>query len=280
MNDAPKRLFLLAAYDSHGTVGTALQFYAQALSEEGTLIVVMDNDSDPEQLQKLSRYTVHTEAVRHCEYDFGSYKRAWNWAKANLQIENYSYLYLVNDSVYGPLFPLRQYLEQMESMKAGAFGMVLNPHRHDRHLQSWFIGLGKDIFMSEWFGKFISGIHALDSKESVCNIYETGLTKLIETHGHTCDGLFTIKGKGIYNNVASSYAKGLPFIKKNSFVRHNGSLGREINSVLKKIPSDIRNAIIEDASRTMGEKYITDLLSGNMADMTARYIRYICKKLH
>lgn len=280
MNDAPKRLFLLAAYDSNGTVGTALQFYAQALSAEGTLIVVMDNDSDSGQLQKLLRYAVHAEATRHCEYDFGSYKRAWNWAEKNLEIESYGYLYLVNDSVYGPLSPLGKYLERMESMKSDAFGMVLNPHRHERHLQSWFIGLRRDIFMSDWFRQFIGSIHALDSKESVCNKYETGLTRLAEAHGYSCEGLFTIKGKGIYNNVASSYGKGLPFIKKNSFVRHNGSLGREINSVLKKVPPEIRNTILEDASRTMGEKYISDLLSGSRADMTARYIRYICNKLH
>lgn len=280
MKDTAKRLFLLAAYDSDGIVGPALEFYAKALSGLGQVIAVMDNIADKTQLQKLSPYTIHAEAERHCEYDFGSYKRAWNWSRANLQIENYDYLYLVNDSVYGPLLPLNPYLTQMESMKADATGMVLNPHRHERHLQSWFIGVRKSIFLSEWFGEFIGGIHALDSKESVCNQYETGLTRLIEAHGYSCDGLFSIKGKGIYNNVASSFAKGLPFIKKNSFVRHNGSLGREIKRVLEKIPSEARDAIIDDASRTMGEKYISDLLSGSMAEMTARYIGYLCKKLH
>ena len=45
-------------------------------------------------------------ATRHSEYDFGSYKRAYNWAQENLDTAEYEFVYLVNDSVYGPLFDL------------------------------------------------------------------------------------------------------------------------------------------------------------------------------
>lgn len=148
-------------------------------------------------------------------------------------LSDYDVLYLVNDSVYGPLMPLDGYLERMEDLGAGAFAMVYNPHRRTPHLQSWFIGLDRSVFLSEWFSLFLEGVRPLAGKEDVCMVYECGLTGLLSAHGVRCDALFRMAGKAVYNHVKSAWQAGMPFVKKSAFTRHGGSLGREIRHVLE-----------------------------------------------
>ena len=119
-----RRLFLFAAYDAAGQVGASLLWYVKSLSENGDVVFVADSDFEEQQIALLKPYVLHTEAKRHGEYDFGSYKRAFKWAQDNCCLNEYDYIYMVNDSVYGPLYDIRPYLENMEGLGTDAFGLV------------------------------------------------------------------------------------------------------------------------------------------------------------
>mgnify|MGYP000015433992 CR=1 FL=1 len=275
-----RRLFLMAAYNPQGKVGPSLEAYVRELSGYGDVAVCMDNTAESRELEKLSPSVIHAEAARHGEYDFGSYKRAFAWAKENLTLSDYDVLYLVNDSVYGPLMPLGGYLERMEDLGAGAFAMVYNPHRRTPHLQSWFIGLDRSVFLSEWFSLFLEGVRPLAGKEDVCMVYECGLTGLLSAHGVRCDALFRMAGKAVYNHVKSAWQAGMPFVKKSAFTRHGGSLGREIRHVLEHAEEcHVARAIRKDAEDSFGEDYVGWLLGGTAVDMVLRYISYLSGKI-
>ena len=171
-----KRLFLFAGYDSQGVVGPSLLYYLQALAAYGDIVLTMDCDCPPGMLDRLTGTVLHAAAARHGEYDFGSYSRSYLWAKDNGVLDRYDVCYLVNDSVFGPLTDIGSYLTKMESLGTDAFGLVLNPHGSHPHLQSWFIGMHSDVFMSARFDSFISGVTVQKDKDAVCNLYETGLT--------------------------------------------------------------------------------------------------------
>lgn len=275
-----RRLFLLAAYDSQGRVGPALETYVRELFAYGDIVAVMDNAIVPGEQDKLAPYVLHFQADRHGEYDFGSYKRAYAWAREHLSVQEYDVVYLVNDSVYGPLRPLTDYLERMEALEAGASAMVLNPHRRSPHLQSWFVGLKKDVFLSDWFSRFLEGVRPQESKKAVCVKYETGLTDLLKEHSVVFDALYRLKGKSFYNKVRSSWKAGVPFIKKSAFTRHNGCLGRQIRYVLEHSWNpDIAEAVREDASRLFGKEYVDRLLRDSGLNMFLRYISYLSGKI-
>ncbi len=278
-HESARRLFLIAGYDTLGQVGPALAGYVRELSEYGDTVVVMDSHADTSELEKLSPYTLYREAVRHGEYDFGSYKRAFQWAREHLDLNSYDTLYLVNDSVYGPLLPLREYLERMEALDCGASAMVLNPHRGTPHLQSWLIGLRPEVFLSEWFTAFLMNVMPLESKEEVCVRYETGLTALLAGHGIRYGALYRLSGKAVYNKVKAMWQKGIPFIKKSSFTRHGGSLGRQIRYVLQHAEPSRADAVKADACRVFGKEYTEHLLNGSAPDMAARYLKYLYKKI-
>ncbi len=274
-----KRLFLFAGYDKHGIIDDSLVMYISALSKFGDIIVCMDSDCKKTETKKLQNITLHTIAIRHGEYDFGSYKRAYNWACKNLDITKYDLVYLANDSVYGPLFDLAPYFQGIESRNLDTFGMVKNPHKKSPHIQSWFIGMRSSVFTSAWFNDLLQSVQHHDDKGSITVLYEHGFTKRLIENKLSWDALYSAPGRSIYNNVKHFYKNKMPFVKKMAFSRHNGALGRQLLYILRHTPADIRNKILNNATRVYGTEYMSKLLTNNPFKIIWRNITYIISKL-
>ena len=274
-----KRLFLFAGYDKNGIIDDALVHYAKAISKFGDTVLCMDSDCSDSNLKRVQDYCVHAIGTRHGEYDFGSYKRAYIWATENLNLSQYDFIYLINDSVYGPLYNLASYFQEMESSASDAFGMVKNPHRDHPHIQSWFIGLRKSVFMTPWFDQFMRNITKLESKGLITREYEQGLTKLISAHNMSWSCLYSVHGRGIYNNIKKLYRAKMPFMKRVAFTRNHGALGRQILYVLRHIPTNTRNAILSSARRIYGSQHVDWLLTGNPWRVAYRRIHHAIYKL-
>ena len=274
-----KRLFLFAGFNKSARVDDALIYYINALNKFGDVVLVMDSDCPKSETNKIKKYTKYISATRHGEYDFGSYKRAYIWAKENLKISDYDFIYLVNDSVYGPLYPMTRYFDAMENMGHDAFGIVKNPNPKHPHIQSWFVGLTKNIFTSEWFDTFMKSITKLPSKGAITREYEQGLSKQISEHGFTWDCLYTVPGRGVYNKTQKLFNHGMPFMKRVAFSRNHGGLGKQIKYVLNNIPSDLRLSIIKSTYNEYGEKYVKWLLTSNPIKIFLRNIKHALHKL-
>lgn len=274
-----KRLFLFAGYNKFGIIDDALIYYIRALSKFGDIILCMDSDTPPHELEKAQKYCVHTIGVRHGEYDFGSYKRAYIWATENLDISNYDFMYLSNDSVYGPLCDMTSYFTRMESLSCDAFGMAQKRHKTRAHIQSWFIGLRPSVFRTEWFDDFMRTITKLVSKTQITIEYEHGLSHMISDNGLKWCGLYSVFNRDIYNGIAKSFCAGIPFIKKDAFTRHNGSLGGQILYVLNHCNYDARTTILKSARAQYGEQYINWLLTRNPFKIMLRNIYHTTHKI-
>ncbi len=274
-----KRIFLFAAYDKQGVIGDALLYYLRELSLYGDIVFFTDNTLTEEEQQKLLGIVKFASGEKHGEYDFGSYKRAFIWCTTQLDIASYDYCYLLNDSVYGPFYPLASYFERMEALNKDAFSLVLNPHGRDTHLQSWFIGMNKTVFTSSWFKDFILGVRVLPNKNSVCIEYETGFSHLLTEKGITLSALYKIRGKRIYNCPKWLYKEKIPFIKKSSFTRHNGSLHKQIQYILRHCDTTICKAVEADIARLYGSEYLNRMLKANRVSIALRYISYIFGKI-
>ncbi len=270
----PKRLFLFAGYDALGGVDTALVYYVRALAACGDVVVHMDNDIADDSIKKLAPHVLHAAARRHGEYDFGSYKRAYMYARDAGMLADYDFVYMANDSVYGPLGDLQKMLRALESSGADAFGPVCNPNPDHPHIQSWFIGMRPSVFLSDWFDKFIRGVRLQESKGAVTREYEQGFSKAVTAHGGRTWCMMSVKNRGVYNKVKYLYRHGLPFMKKVAFTRHGGRLGRQILYVLNHISPDARHAITTAARRTYGAEYMGWLLTNNPFKIMMRATKY------
>lgn len=280
-----KRLFFFAAYDPGNVIPQSDLHYIKALSGLGDVVFCADNNLDADQMDKVAPLVLHAEAEDHGEYDFGSYKRCWNWAKSALDLNAYDFIYLTNDSVAGPFRPLGPVLEKLEN-GADATGMCLCPKHNATHIQSWFVGLSKKVFFSEAFDSFMQSVCRESDKNQIYTKYENGLTAMLDSLACKTATLLTVPGKGIYNRVDSLFKAGLPFVKKSSFIRHNGSLGRRINYVLvhcrEYVGDDaaaLYSAVGADLDRLYGKDYLANLISAGCCETLRRYLKYLSGKI-
>ena len=270
-----KRLFLFAFYDPQGIVGESALRYLEALRELGDIVLATDCDLQPGEADKLTPLVQSLSVSRHGEYDFGSYKRAYLQA----DLSGYDVVYLVNDSVVGPVCPLEPCLRRMEALGTDAFSLGIHPSRNSRHLQSWFFGLRPSVFQASWFREFMESVTTVENKVEVCVRYESGLSRLLEAHSIPYAGLYSLRRKAVYNQVRRLCAKGFPFIKKSAFTRHGGCLGPSVRKVLAKADPAMRDAIVADMDRLYGKEYRHKFLSAGRFQAIGRYLRYLIGKV-
>lgn len=218
-----KRLFLFAGYDCDGIVDDSLLWYLKSLSGLGDIVFVMDNDATDVEIEKVRQIpnVLYANAVRHGEYDFGSYKRAYIWARDNKLLEKYDWVYLVNDSVLGPLFDLKPIVEDLESRGVDLTGLISYREKNIcEHLQSWFVGLSQHIATAEFFNDFICSVKQEKNKSVICAKYEFQLTNRAVRRGYKFSAyLDTEKYLDetyhlMYHEPLLTLCLGCPFLKK------------------------------------------------------------------
>lgn len=218
---AKKRLFLFAGYDKQGIIDETLLHYLRALSDCGDIVFVMDNDTLDAELAPVKRlpHVLYAVARRHGEYDFGSYKRAYQWADENGILNQYDWIYLVNDSVYGPFFDINGILEDLESRGVDLTGMIdfqnkLTPVQ----VQSWFVGLSRRVATSDFIRDFMAGIRAQENKQLIVLKYEVGLSQIVIRHGFKMSTFISGENGDVchsmYEQPLEMLKRGMPFLKK------------------------------------------------------------------
>jgi len=217
-----KRLFIFAGYDKGGIIDDYIFHYLRTLSEFGDIIFYMDNDIPESELNKIRAIPnmLSAGANRHKEYDFGSYKRGYNYAKNNGILENYDWVYFCNDSVYGPCRPFEPFLKNLESSDADFTGVHFSKTAmHPAHLQSFFTGMRPDIFLSDWFGEFLNGVRHITDKMDIAYQYEIMQSLLISRRKFKMHSyLKQLRGNIVYYKPAKVLKSNCPFIKKATFV--------------------------------------------------------------
>ena len=280
MSRVYKRLFLFAGFDKDGKIDDSMVYYLRNLSMYGDIIVCIDNEFNKHEIKKLRMRPLSVFITRHKEYDFGSYKRAFQYARDNDLLKNYEYVYLVNDSVYGPMVNnLSKLIHKMERVPRDAVGLVESKHKTHKFMESWFVRLNQKIFMSKWFDEFLSSVKKEPDKATITIKYEHGLTNLIENNGCTWTGIYSVRGRKTYNDPKYLFKRGCPFVKKACFVRHDGALGNQIKYILKHSDAVAVKRVMKSTNRIYGAKYMRKFLTYNPLRILWRNIKYGIKKL-
>lgn len=146
---------------------------------------------------------------------------AWAHAFLVLQPETCCQrLYLVNDSIVGPLdgTAYRQIIAGVRCSSADVVGLTENL-KPRLHLQSFFLVFNKGVLHSNELGSFMRGVLNLPSKKLVIDCYETQLTEFLCSAGYRCEALFpNLSGHlGFDDETTRNWKKlrerGFPFVK-------------------------------------------------------------------
>lgn len=96
-----KRTAVFAHYDKNNLIQDYVVYYLSELKKcAEKIIFVSDSDVLPVELKKIEDIVEHSIIGRHGEYDFGSYKRGFLYAKENNLLTTCEELILANDSCY------------------------------------------------------------------------------------------------------------------------------------------------------------------------------------
>ena len=221
-----KRLAIFAGYDKYNTIDDYVVYYIKELKKIADIIYVSDCDMLERELTKISEYCIHMINGRHGEYDFGSYKRGYLYAKENNILQNYDYLILCNDSCYGPFFNFQEIVENMENKNTDVWGIFkyLRDIDFEEHLQSYFLAMKKKVFLSDWYNKFILSIKKEENKNDIIKKYEMGMSILFKNNNcsissflDSSDLLDRNENDLPFTNSCEIIKMGFPFLKISIF---------------------------------------------------------------
>ena len=129
----------------------------------------------PEALADLTPLCRQMIVRKNIGYDFGSYS---DGIKSVGKREGLKQLILMNDSVYGPLWPLQHLLGSFDEQRCDFWG-VTDSWQHAYHLQSYFICLYPKAFLHPAFTKFWRKFLYVPDKTYVIRKGEIRLTQVL-----------------------------------------------------------------------------------------------------
>ena len=177
-------------------------------------------------------------------FDFGAWAHAFSLCDGQ---EQWTRLYLVNDSIVGPLTKASfgRMIERVRDTSTDVLGLT-ECHAPRRHLQSYFLVFNIGALRSDAMKFFFRRVLNWPSKSQVIEVYEMRLTALFEAAGLQCEALFPPLSNDIYSSNDTSFrwaelvAVGFPYLKTSVIANHPSD--RRIVSWLAAMHGDSPNA--------------------------------------
>lgn len=175
------RIAVFAHYDKDSCIEDYVVYYLKELKKIANIIIfVSDCDLTDEELQKISGIADRSIAKKHGEYDFGSYKRGYQYLKEAGFLTNCEELIFSNDSCFGPLVPFKEVWNEMDTRDCDFWGITQYEDKNTRlHVQSYFLVFRKTVVDSHVLDHFINSVKHENCKMDVIQKYEIGLSQTL-----------------------------------------------------------------------------------------------------
>ncbi len=177
------RIGVLASFFGDGQVDDYVLYLAQGIKRICDYVIfVADNPIYPDEARKLEDVCDVCICKRHGEYDFGSYKRGYQYAVEEKLLDDGDELLFVNDSCYGPAHPFERVVEVFREKNTDFYGLTISTTPQD-HLQSFFYIFSPRVYRSDVFKNFLQSVKAQISPANVVYKYEMQFTKCLADAG-------------------------------------------------------------------------------------------------
>ena len=197
------------------------------LAEGIRVVLVVNTDLPLNSIQLDSELQDRLSGVlirQNLGFDFGAWAHALRLCKDRAK---WTRLYLVNDSIVGPLSTLAftRVIERVRAAGADVLGLTesLLPRRH---LQSYFLVFSANALRSSAFTSLFERLLNWPDKAQVIELYEARLSALLEAAGLHCQALFPslhtdpLSSDDTSIRWAELVATGFPYLKTRVITRH------------------------------------------------------------
>ena len=183
------KVALFVHFDGQGVVRPYVRVYLSALREAGFSVLFVTNAGRlvPESLDALQSLCAGILIRRNKGYDFAAMReglRHFGLPRADTQM-----LLIANDSVYGPLRPLKELFARIDFGRADIWGAT-ESWQARYHLQSYFLVAGPKAFHHPGWAAFWAQVRPVASKSWVISRYEVGFTQWMIRAGLTCAAIW------------------------------------------------------------------------------------------
>lgn len=156
-------------------------------------------------------------------FDFAAWRDGLNlvgWKELN----KYSSVTLMNDTCFGPIYPMRDVYEKMEHKNIDFWGITDHNNSKDGmpgtnkaipyHIQSYMMVYNNNVIKSEVFKNFWEGVKDYKDVYKVIQQYETKLTGLLKEAGFNSGVYFDTISYSKKNNVKNikNYSEFMPLV--------------------------------------------------------------------
>ena len=168
---------LFCTYDKESFIRDSVYYYLNELVLSGFDVVFISSSETiiNADLKKLSGLCIKIINRENKGYDFYGWKTG---LEEYPQYSAHSGLLLANDSVLGPLFSIRNIINEIENCNADVVGMT-DSFLYYPHLQSYFIFCKKSVVLSEEFIRFFNQVSETNLKIAIIRKYEVGFSRLL-----------------------------------------------------------------------------------------------------
>ncbi|WP_396668666.1 rhamnan synthesis F family protein [Microbacterium sp. R86528] len=196
--DGGRRLVVYVVYDRRGEVEDFVVHALAALREHAAHVLVVANGSlSAAGREKLAPVSDSVLVRENVGYDIWAHKEALEFAG---DLSSYDEIVLANDTWYGPVRPFGPLFERMDAREVHFWGMtdhaeeVPNPFtgegRLAYHLQSFWIAVRRDMFLSETWASYWRDLPAMPDYFDAVLKHEAVFTEHFTDRGFTAGVAF------------------------------------------------------------------------------------------
>jgi rhamnosyltransferase len=176
-----KRLTLFAHHDDESEVKQFVCHFLRELREISDRLVFISTSPLPPREQARAAGTCDQVLLTgNLGFDFAM----WQFGLECNDLNDYDELVLTNSSVFGPLWPLKPYMDEMQETPCDFWGMTEN-FEICRHVQSYFLVFKRNVLQSDAFRRFWASVLPYRDKSQLIRAYEVGLSVFLQEAGFT-----------------------------------------------------------------------------------------------
>jgi hypothetical protein len=226
------RVCLFVTHAPRRELKTHVLHHLEHLLRSGLQVVLIVNtDLPPGEIEVPTALSCRLAGVfvrANRGFDFG----AWSHVLSLVDRAGWERLYLVNDSIVGPVTSeaFDTMMQRVDASAADIVGLTANPLPIP-HLQSYFLVFGHRALQSGEFETMMRGVRNFHDKGQVVEIYEVRMTRSLVEAGFSTQALFdrVPDGRSARGDLLQYWqgmlAAGFPYVKTRVLQQHRGHAG-------------------------------------------------------
>lgn len=222
-----KRLTIFTHHDKDNIVDDYIVFWVKYMNKLSDIIFVSNNNLNEIEINKIKNYTIKNIIGEHGGFGEKSIKLGFCYAYDNNLLTKYDWLIYIGDSIYGPFFDIKPYMESKEKKENVCYGFAKSEvNTENEHIQDTFLAMPEKAFLSKLIQDHFMSLDKLNNKREACLYGETKISKILTSLGFKLEGWFddidpTYKK---YEPMKPSFVeivkKGYPFVRKTIFTKN------------------------------------------------------------